>query len=124
MVHFWAFKNQIKPHALNALFVQLGITQIKFDHAVFLTMRQFKNQLFGIGAMFNIQTGEDLDRLFNLHNRVHTDDMAALQSVTCVLRGVDHDRQETTIEPEHIHAKPKWGQIGLAGITDLAQGQL
>ena len=38
-------------------------------------------------------------------------------------RQVDHQRQEGTVEFENIHAQAEGGEILLAGIAQLAQGE-
>jgi hypothetical protein len=90
---------------------------------MFLTRRQFADQLFGIGAVLDVEAGEDLDRLFAFDDTIHAHQMLPRQPARRLCRQVDDKRQKRPIELEHIHPQAKGRQVLLPRVAQLAQGQ-
>ncbi|MBO6774025.1 MAG: hypothetical protein JJ897_00690 [Marinibacterium sp.] len=123
MVHLWPLKDQVQPPALHPFFVQPGIGEIKFHVQVFFVQWQFPHDLFGVGPVFDVDAGENLQRFFGLHNRVDTDQVAFLQTMQRLLGQFDHQRQKRPVKLEHVHAHAEWGKVLFPSIAQLAQSQ-
>ena len=72
LAHLRIVENEVEPHAFDTLFIELGKSQIEFDHRLSAAELELADELFGIRPMADIEAREDLERPFTFDPRVDT----------------------------------------------------
>src|SRR5690606_40277280 len=93
---------EVEPGGLHRTVGQAGVAEVEFHRRFRRALRQFADDLVGVGAVAQVQPREDLQRSLRFHRRVEPDDVTGTETLEPRHRKVEHEREERTIEAEYV----------------------